>query len=265
MLLPALVFLCVFFLAPLVWSILASTRGGAGPAANYIKVLTDGYYLQVLRNTLLLGFGVTILCAFLGYPCAYVIARGDPRFRRWLIFVVCAPLLVSIVMRSFGWVALLGRQGLLNSLLASFGLAEPLELLNAWPGVTIALVHVLLPYMVLSIASVLAAIPADLEHAAQTLGASPWRTFWRVTFPLSLDGVGTGAILVFMLAIGSFVTVLLVGGERTMILPVLIYQQVTVAGNFAFAATLGNILLVAALVVLSVQSTTIRRRGQARG
>lgn len=263
MLAPAGLFLCAFFLAPLAWSILVSLRGSAGPAGNYVKILTDAYYLQVLRNTLLLGAGVTLLCALLGYPCAYLIARGNARFARWMVFAVCAPLLVSIVIRSFGWVVLLGRQGLLNSTLAWLGYSEPLELLNAWPGVTIALVHVLLPYMVLSIASVLVAIPGDLEEAAQTLGASPARTFWRVTFPLSLDGVGTGSILVFMLAIGSFVTVLLVGGERTMILPLLMYQQVTVVGNFSFAAALGNILLVAALIVLYVQAKALHRRGRA--
>lgn len=261
--LPSALLLLAFFLIPLGWSVMFSLGGEGGGGAYYIKVLTDGYYLRVLLNTLLLGLVVTFFCALIGYPVGYYIARNDHLFARFVMFAVLAPLMVSIVMRSFGWVVLLGRQGLLNSVLGWLGVSEPVVLLHAWPGVAIALVHVLLPYMVISVATVVASISADFEQAAQTLGANRWRTFLRVTFPLSLDGLGTGCILVFMLAVGGFVTTLLVGGDNTMTLPLLIYQQVTLVGDFGFAAALGNILLVAAFIILYLQARLIRARGRA--
>lgn len=261
--LPSAAFLAVFFLLPLAWSVMFSLSGEGGGGAYYIKVLTDGYYLRVLVNTLLLGLTVTFFCALIGYPVGYYIARNDHLFSRIVMFAVLAPLMVSIVMRSFGWVVLLGRQGLLNSTLSWLGFSEPLVLLHAWPGVAIALVHVLLPYMIISVATVVASISVDFEQAAQTLGANGWRIFTRVTFPLSLDGLGTGCILVFMLAVGGFVTTLLVGGDNTMTLPLLIYQQVSLVGDFGFASALGNILLVAAFIILYLQARLIRARGRA--
>jgi putative spermidine/putrescine transport system permease protein len=263
LLLPIVAFLFAFFVAPLVWGVVMSLQGAGAFGAYYAKIITDTYYLKVLVNTFLLGVGVTVICVLVGYPCGYFIARSNSRFRRWVVLAVLTPLLVSIVMRSFGWIALLGRQGVLNSFLAAVGAPGPWELLNAWPGVVIALVHVFLPYMILAVASVIGGIPAELEQAAETLGASRWRTFLRVTLPLSLDGVGTGAILVFMLTIGGFVTILLIGGDHTMTLPLLMYQQVGTVGNFGFAAALGNVLLVTALGVLYLQTRYIRTRGRA--
>lgn len=258
---PVVVFLAVFFLAPLFYSLAMTITNPAGPLEVYGQILSDPYHLWVLRNTFILGAAVTLACAIFGYPIAYYIARSESRWVNVVLFLVIAPLLVSIVMRSYSWVVVLGRNGLVASTLGAVGVSDTPQLLYDWPGVFIALVHVLLPYMVLSIAGVIQAIPADVEQAALTLGASPRRTFTRVTLPLSFDGIGTGSILVFMLTIGSFVTVILVGGDNTMVLSLLMYQQITYVHDNQFAAALGNILLIAAMGVLIIQSRVIRTRG----
>jgi putative spermidine/putrescine transport system permease protein len=259
---PALLLLCVFFVAPLVYGIVLSVAGSPVTLSRYARIVTDAYYLKVLASTFALGAGVTVISAVLGYPCAYFIARSRGPWANLVVLAVITPLAVSIVMRSFGWIALLGREGIISVTLRSLGVAHEPRLLHDWPGLTIALVHVLLPYMILSISSVLSGIAPELEEAAQTLGASRWKTFARVTLPLSFDGIGTGAILVFMLAIGGFVTALLVGGENTMILPLLVYQQISLTNDYGFAAALGNVLLVVALAVLWLQMHFLRTRGR---
>ena len=206
-----------------------------------------------------LGAAVTVLCLIIAYPVAYLLART--RRRRLLIFLVISPLVVSIVIRSYGWMVLLGRAGTVNTTLQALGVIDqPLALMYNWFGVTIALTHVLLPYMILALASVIEGIPESLEDGAAVLGAGWWSRFRHVLLPLSLEGVGAGVTLVFMLAIGSFVSVLLLGGSDTLILPLLIYQQVIVINN-NFAAALGMYLLVISVVLLYVQSRTFRIRG----
>jgi ABC-type spermidine/putrescine transport system permease subunit I len=179
------------------------------------------------------------------------------------MFLIISPLVVGIVIRSYGWMVLLGRAGTVNTLLLATGVIEhPLALMYNWFGVTVALTHVLLPYMILALASVIEGIPESLEDTAAVLGAGWWARFRHVLFPLSLEGVGAGVTLVFMLAIGSFVSVLLLGGSDTLILPLLIYQQVILINN-NFAAALGVYLLVISVALLYVQARAFRIRGAA--
>jgi ABC-type spermidine/putrescine transport system permease subunit I len=201
------------------------------------------------------------LCLLTGYPVAYAIARAQGRWKAVLIFVLVAPLLVNVVVRSFGWMVILGGSGVINTVLRALGLPT-VELMYTWTGVTIAMVHVLLPFMVLAIASTLETLDARLEEAAQVLGASPARVFYHVILPMSIEGVITGAILTFTLTIGSFVTVMLLGKNSTMILPLLIYQRLTVASDWPSAAALGIILLAVVLVILWLQ---VRLRRSAPG
>jgi ABC-type spermidine/putrescine transport system permease subunit I len=209
-----------------------------------------------------LGFGVAAICIVLGYPCAYAIARSQSWLKTVYVFLVISPLVTSIVIRSYAWIVLLGQQGVVNTLLIEHGLiSRPLHLMYNWTGVIVAMTHVLLPYSILSIASVLETVDSRIEDAARVLGANRWQTFWRITLPLSIEGVGTGAILVFMLAIGSFVTVWLLGGTGTSVLGLLIYQQVTVAFDTSFAAALGTFLLASSLFVLYGAARWFRRRG----
>jgi putative spermidine/putrescine transport system permease protein len=259
--LPALLFLAGFFLVPLLDNTARSfdPRIGLG---NYVKLLTDPYYLNVIGVTVAVSTLVTVICLALGYPTAYFLVRLAGRWAGLIVFLLIAPLLTSIIMRSFGWQVILARGGLLNNMLLGLGwIDRPLRLLNGPAAGVIGLVHVQLPFMVLSIAAVLQGINPRLEEAAQILGAGRWSAFFRVTLPLSLDGIGTGCILVFMLTNGSFVTLLLLGGGSLQTLPLLIYQQFNTTRDTGMAAAMSNVLLVIAVACLALQLRLLRRRG----
>jgi len=270
-LIPLLVLLLAFFVLPFgvmlyqsfFLSLLQAPAGSPPTLANYAKVFGDFFYLRVLLQTLALGVAVTALTLVLGYPVAYVLARAAARSRRLLILLVIAPLVVSIVIRSYGWMVLLGRAGTVNTVLQALGLIDkPLPLMYNWFGVVVALTQVLLPFMILTLASVIEGIPESLEDTAAVLGAGWWQRFRHVVLPLSMEGVGAGITLVLMLTIGSFVSVLLLGGSDTLILPLLIYQQVILLNN-NFAAALGMLLLAISVMLLYVQARAFRIRGAA--
>jgi len=270
-LIPLLVLLLAFFVLPFgvmlyqsfFLSLLQAPAGSPPTLANYAKVFGDFFYLRVLLQTLALGVAVTALTLVLGYPVAYFLARAAARSRRLLILLVIAPLVVSIVIRSYGWMVLLGRAGTVNTVLQTLGLIDkPLPLMYNWFGVVIALTQVLLPFMILTLASVIEGIPESLEDTAAVLGAGWWQRFRHVVLPLSMEGVGAGITLVLMLTIGSFVSVLLLGGSDTLILPLLIYQQVILLNN-NFAAALGMLLLAISVILLYVQARAFRVRGAA--
>jgi putative spermidine/putrescine transport system permease protein len=270
-LIPLLVLLLAFFVLPfgmmlyqsLFLSLLQAPAGSPPTLANYTKMFGDVFYVKVLLQTLLLGVVVTALALVIGYPVAYVLARTRSRWRQLLVFLVISPLVVSIVIRSYGWMVLLGRAGTVNTALQALGLVDhPLPLMYNWFGVVVALTHVLLPFMILTLASVIEGIPESLEDTAAVLGAGWWARFRHVVLPLSMEGVGAGVTLVFMLTIGSFVSVLLLGGSDTLVLPLLIYQQVILINN-NFAAALGMLLLAISVVLLYAQARAFRVRGTA--
>lgn len=264
---PALIFLLVFFVLPLIDNGLRSfvpDDGERFTLSRYVRLLTDGFYLRSILETVALSAVVTVICVLIGYPVAYYLVRHAGRWSGLIIFGLIAPLLTSIIMRTYGWQVLFARRGLVNNLLVEqLGILEtPLKLLNT-PGLAVAaLVHVLVPFMVLSIASVLQGIDRRLEESAQILGASRLRTFREVTLPLSLDGIGTGAILVFMVANGSFVTLVLLGGGLHT-LPLLIYQQFNTTRDFGMASAMSNVLLAVAMACLYLQLRLVRRQGAA--
>lgn len=266
---PILVLLLAFFVLPfgvmlyqsLFLSLLQAPAGSPMTLANYAKAFGDAFYLRVLLQTIALGLVVTGLALALGYPVAYFLARTRSRWRQVLLFLVISPLVVSIVIRSYGWMVLLGRAGTVNTLLQALGLVQrPLPLMYNWFGVVVALTHVLLPFMILTLASVIEGIPEGLEDTAAVLGAGWWARFRHVVLPLSMEGVGAGVTLVFMLTIGSFVSILLLGGSDTLVLPLLIYQQIILLNN-NFAAALGMLLLALSVVLLYVQTRAFRVRG----
>lgn len=263
LLLPALIFLGVFFVMPLFDNSLRSFRTEEGlTLTRYAAFLTDRFYLGVIAETVILSAAVTVISVLLAYPIAYVLVRKAGRWAGLIVFLLVAPLMTSIIMRTFGWQVLFARRGLINQwLVQDLGLLEtPLRLLNT-PGLAIAaLVHVLVPFAVLSIASVLQGVDRRLEEGAMMLGASRARTFFEVTLPLTMDGIGTGAILVFMIANGSFVTLVLLGGGFQT-LPLLIFQQFNTTRDFDTAATMSTILLVIALACLWLQLRLVRRQG----
>lgn len=266
---PSLLLLGAFFIAPLWFVTKMSLREGLLPPPggglwqNYERLFLDSFYLGVIGETILLSLVVTLACVLIGYPVAYFMVRhANKNLYNLIIFLLIAPLLTPIIMRTFGWQVLLARRGLVNEWLLSLDLiSKPLALLNSPFAVVLGLVHVLAPFMILSVASVLTGIDRRLEESARLLGAGKGMTFLKITLPLSLDGLGTGAILVFMLANGSFVTLLLLGGGSLQTLPLLIYQQFNTTRDLPFAAAMSNALLVLAFACLFFQLRLIRRRG----
>ena len=260
-------FLVVFFVLPIINNLLntgnlATLAEMRPPSFYYRKLFTDPYYLNIIWLTVLLSVGVTLICVVVGYPVALFLVRHSGKWSGLIIFLLIAPLLTSIIMRTFGWRVIFARRGILNDFLLNFDLIErPISFLQGSGSVVVGLVHVLVPFMVLSIASVLRSIDPSLEESARILGAGRFKTFLKVTFPLSLDGIGTGFIIVFLLANGSFVTLLLLGGGELRTLPLLIYQQFTITRDFQFAAAMSNVLLAIAVGCLYLQLRLIRRKG----
>lgn len=263
-LLPAVLFLAAFFVMPLADTIGRSVTGEEGglTLARYVRLLSDPFYLHAIFETLALSAGVTVISLLLGYPVAYYLVRHGGAWSGIIIFALVGPLLTSIIMRTFGWQVLFARSGVVNLVLVQWlGLvARPLRLTGGLTLTIAALVHVLVPFMALSIASVLQGIDRRLEESAEILGASRWRAFREITLPLSLDGVGTGSILVFMVANGSFVTLLLLGGGLQT-LPLLIYQQFNTTRDFGLASAMSTVLLAIALLCLGLQLMLLRRKG----
>lgn len=264
--LPALVFLTVFFVVPLVANLVRSLEGGQaatdGALGAYVKLVTDAYYAGILLETLKVASITTLACLVVGYPVAYFMVRMAGRWNGVIVFFLIAPLLTSIIMRTFGWRVLLARRGWLTLHLADWGLvARPANFADEPIAVYVGLVHVLAPFMILSIAAVLRKVDTRLEESARVLGAGPVATFLRVTLPLSLDGIAAGCVLVFVITNGSFLTMLLLGGGKIVTLSLLIYQQFNVAQDPGFAAAMGNLLLLVALICLALQGRFLRRAG----
>lgn len=251
---PAVLFLLLGFVAPLVVGLGESLQAGLH---RYIRIFGDPYYFEVIANTLSLSTVVTLLALAIGYPYALILSRARGFAKTALLLLLVAPLLVNVVVRSFGWMVVFGRSGLINAVLAALGMPS-LDMLHSWTAITISLVHVLMPFMVLSIAATLETIDPAVEEAAATLGARPIHGFFYVIAPLSLHGAITGMILVFALSMGSFVTVMMMGDNSTMVLPLLIYQQLSVAGDRDFAAALGMVLLATVLLVFWLQSRLVK-------
>jgi len=254
---PILIFLLIFFVIPYVnmvyMSFLVKPAEGAYikqfTLGNYARALGDPFYWKILRNTFWYSLVTTVITLVLGYPLAYHIARVSRRWRGLLLILLISPLLVSVIVRSFGWMIILGRVGLINQFVKSRGGPELHLMYNAF-GIIVGLVHVYLPFMALSIAGSLQNISPDLERAARSLGASPWRAFWRITWPLSLPGVFAGTLLVFVLAVSSYVIPILLGANNVLVMPMIIVQMLLDAFNWPLGSALAMVLfgLTAALL-----------------
>jgi ABC-type spermidine/putrescine transport system permease subunit I len=271
---PPLVLFLLFFVAPLLslfWASLhtASDNELYGPAlttAHYATILTDPFYHTIILRTLGTGAVILLLCLVLGYATAYVLAPLPPQRRLLLLALLVLPLMVSNVVRAYGWIAILGRQGLVNSLLRNTGVIErPLVLLNSFEAVSFGLMTILLPYMVISVTNTLTAIDAQYKEAAQSLRASPVRTFIHVTWPLSSPGVASGMLLVFLLTLSAYVTITLLGGPRMKLLVSLVFDQVG-AFRWPLAAALAFVLLGLALAAGGLILAILRpQRVQGKG
>lgn len=267
---PALLVLLLVFVLPLTF--LASNSlhpggsmgrvGSAWTFDNYLRFLGDPFYLGVLVDTLIVGLLVVAVCAVIGYPVAYFLARTRSRWRGALTFAVLAPMLISVVVRNLGWLPVLGDSGLVNWLLLSLGaIDEPLKLVYNFGGVVIGLVHALSPFMIMSLITVIRRIEPELEEAATNLGAGPFETFFRVVLPLSRPGLLAGSLLVFTLSIAAYITPAMMGGKRVLVMAIFIEQQVRSVLNYPFGATAAVVLL-AVVIVAALLALRIGRERQ---
>lgn len=250
--LPLAIFLHLFYVIPLAVLLASSFQQAAGLGlGQYSEFFSDAVNIKVLRDTVLLGIQVTLGCLILGYPVAYLYVNAPGRWKGILTFLILLPLLTSAVVRTFGWVVILGKQGLVNSFLQSLGLiAEPIKLLFTHHGVAIAMTQIQLPLMILPIVASLSQVDSRFAAASTSLGGGAWRTFWKIVFPLTLPGVISGCLLVFAITVSSFVTPSIIGGGQVMYMPTLIYQQAVVLLNSPFAAAVSAVLLAVVLAVV---------------
>ncbi len=259
---PALVVLLAIFAAPLLFLVPTSLHpyvpgrgiGAEWTLANYADILGDSFYLAIIGRTLALGLIVVLTTLLIGYPLAYYLARTRTWARPWLIILVVFPLLLNLVVRSFGWIVLLANRGLINDWLRAAEIIDkPIKLMFGFSGLLIGLSHIFLPFMVLVLIGAIQNIPRDTEDAARTLGASSHEVFLKVTLPLSLPGILSGAILVFVLTISALVTPRLLGGPTYKVMSTLIFDEFLQVLNWPRGAAMAFILtaIVLALVWLS--------------
>lgn len=264
---PGLTLLALAFFLPvgqlLVLGVLVEQPDGgtAFGLAHYARFFADSYYTGVAERTFRLSLIITALTLAIGVPLAYVMARAGGRLRFWLIVLTILPLMTSVVIRTFGWLVILGRGGLLSDLLQLFGLsATSTSLMHSETAIVIAMVQVLLPFMALTVMGVMARIDPQLEEAARCMGAGFFAVLRTVVLPLSLPGLVSGSLLVFALSISSFITPTLVGGVRLPVLAGSIYQQIAGSFDWNFAAALSTMLLAAALAIIVPYAMILRRR-----
>lgn len=230
-------------------------------ADNYLRAVTDPYYQQVLGTTLGIAVLCTVLTLLLGFPAAYWLARIESRWKSALTILTLFPLLVGNVVRSAGWMALMGNDGLINAALTGIGAIDaPIKLMYTSGSVILGIIAVVLPYMILTLASVIEGIPRNVEEAAANLGAHPATAFRRVVLPLALPGVAAGSVLVFVLCMNTYATAILLGGPQFKMMAPAVYDQFVRANNWPFGATLAFILLAITMIFTVLGSAGIARR-----
>jgi len=266
LLLPVCVLLAGFFVLPFLFEVGFSVQKydpnhGYVPGitwANYARFFTDDYYLTIWWRTVRIALITMVLCVILAYPVAMVLARSRGWLKTALLLLTISPLFVSSVVRAYGWLIVLGPSGPVVKLLAATGLyGERPRVIYTETAVVVGMVEVLLPFTVLPISAVLARIDQNLIHQAQSLGANPFRTFLRITLPLSLPGLAAGSILVFISAMGSFVTPSLLGGARIKTLAYEAYATMRTMSDWGISSMLGVILLATTLLGIVIQTRVL--------
>lgn len=259
LILPAFILLGNFFVVPYLNLLFMSFMTHTPTAAyvreftfeNYQETLRDSFIWKVVWQTLRFGFLTTLVTLVLSYPLAYHMARASSRIKGLLMIMLLAPLLVGIVIRSYGWMILLADNGLINQLANELNIG-PFRLMYNNTGVMIGLIHIYMPFMVLSILGSIQSIDPDLERAARSLGAGTWKTLARVTWPLSLPGVTSGAVLVFVLTVSAYVTPSLLGGYRVLTVPLLVVQTVQELFDWPLGSALAIVFFVITIAIVGI-------------
>ena len=262
---PLVLLFAGFYVVPFIYIITISVEGDVNPFSNYLRALSDFTSLYILWKTMLYGAEVTTACILFGYPLAFMISTARTKWRRLLLVLVLMPLWTSILVRSFVWVAILGREGLINRLVVSVGLtSEPIALLYNHIGAVVGMVHVMLPYMVLALYAQMSRMDIRLAQAASSLGASPRTAFLLVFVPLSMPGVIAGSLLVFVVTISAFVTPAVLGGPRDLTYVMLIENQVNTFANWNYAAAMSVIMIIVTAMILGFRHYMSARLGEVR-
>ena len=266
---PALTLYATFLVAPLASVLLISFfdfafYGGIRVTftlKNYLEILTDGYYWEIFGRTFGVSALVTAACVVLGTAEAYVLSRMRNPWKGLFLMIVLGPLLISVVVRTLGWALLFGSTGLISKTLQALGLASaPVNLMYTNLGVGIALTHVMVPFMVISVWASLQRVNPQTEAAAVSLGASPFTVVWRVVVPQVMPGILSGAIMVFALSASAFATPAIVGGRRLKTVATAAYDEFLNTLNWPLGAALAALLLLATLIVLLTTNRLIERR-----
>jgi putative spermidine/putrescine transport system permease protein len=228
---------------------------------NYVKFFTDAYYINVLVRTVRVAVICTLVCLILGFPLAYVLARMQSRFKNLLIMLVVLPLFVGNAVRAAGWMTAFGNRGAFNASLTGLGIIDrPIEIMFTENAVLIGIIAVNLPFMVLTLQSVIEGIPRHVEEAAFSLGANPSAMFTRVLWPLALPGILAGTILTFILAMNAYATPVLLGGPKFQMMGPLVYGQFAQQNNWPFGGAISFILMTATIVLTVAAHLVVQRR-----
>lgn len=266
---PATIFVVVALLVPLAllfrYSLNAFVPGqfmvDALTIDNYIRFFTEAYYLNILWRTVRIAFVVMVICLVLGFPLAYVLARTQSRFKNLLLIAVVLPLFVGNAVRAAGWMVAFGAKGVVNASLMGMGITgAPIDIMYTEPAVIVGITAVNLPFMVLSLQSVIEGIDRSVEEAAFNLGAPPARMFTRVLLPLAMPGVLAGGVLTFILGMNAYATPVLIGGPRFQMMGPLVYGQFIEQNNWPFGGAIAFVLMASTLVLTAVAHIIAHRR-----
>ena len=241
---------------------IANQIAGGFSLANFGKLLTDGFYLQIMAKTLLLSFTVTVIALLIGLPLAVYLWRASRRMRFPFTILVLSPLLVSVVVSSYGWIVILGTKGIVNNLLLAAGLIDaPVKLLYTNTAIAIGLIHLVIPFMVLPILSNLERIEGALAEAAATLGASPFLVWKEILLPLLVPGIAGGTNIVFALAMSAYVTPAVLGPSGPNFITTLIYQHFVTLFDWPTGSALAVVLFIMSMTVIALYSIFLARFG----
>jgi ABC-type spermidine/putrescine transport system permease subunit I len=259
--LPALSLVVVTMVVPVAWLFWLSFFGDDGSVSlvNYRRLIEQPSYRRIFLATFEISASATAICVLLGYPLAYVLSQLPQRLANLCLIGVLMPFWSSVLVRTYAWLVLLQRQGLINGWGIKLGLwSEPLTLVHNLSGTLIGMVHIMLPFLILPLYGSMRAIDRDFLKAAANLGAGPTQAFWRVFFPLSLPGLFAGGLIVFILCLGFYVTPAVLGGGKVIMVANRIANDIEIFFNWGAASALGVVLLVLTMIILWAASRLIR-------
>ena len=267
---PAFLLYIGMFLIPLIMTLMLSfytyneSQGGIIPGfsfVNYVEVVTDSYFHKIFLRTLWMAILVTLFCVLLGTPEAYILHRMSSPWKSICMVAILGPLLVSVVVRTLGWAILIGSKGVINQTLLTVGIIDqPIKIMFTMTGVVVALVHVLIPFMVLSVWASLQKLDARVESAGLSLGASPFTVLRRIVIPEIMPGILSGSVIVFALAASAFATPSILGGRRLKFVATTTYDEYLGTLNWPLGASIAALLLIANIIIIMTYNKFIERK-----